>query len=159
MGVVKGNFFDSAVSLTPLSRLWVWVSLWIRNYLRKHLRVWDSGLGEDVWRKKPEVKNLVRLSLYCCLPFGTGVLCIRQATFIKKSSWVSCDITTMTIFLPFQHKIIPAVMTSPGINVHDCGQFRAVHVDFQSLEYLQRLLCFFLCDVPESWDSKIKEWE
>jgi hypothetical protein len=39
------------------------ISQRIRNIIRKYFRVFICGLGVIDWRKKPEVKNLVTLSL------------------------------------------------------------------------------------------------
>jgi hypothetical protein len=56
-GCQKKIFSDSVVSLTPLSQHWIWISLWIQNYLQKHFRVRNSGLGGRCLTKKAKGKK------------------------------------------------------------------------------------------------------
>jgi hypothetical protein len=51
------TLFDSVVSSTTLSWLWIRISPRNQNYLWKHFRVWNSGLGEDVRRKNQRSKS------------------------------------------------------------------------------------------------------
>jgi hypothetical protein len=57
IGVACRKFVDFEVSLTPLSRLWIRISLQIRSFMWEHCRVWTSGQGEDVWLKNRGKKS------------------------------------------------------------------------------------------------------
>ncbi len=62
-GVSKPAEQSPAGYQTPQNNIYIWIFLQIRNRIQKYSRVWIWGLcGVDSW-KKPEVKNIVLLSL------------------------------------------------------------------------------------------------
>jgi hypothetical protein len=76
-----------SVLWTPENEIQIVIHRWLQSQIQNSFRVWNRGSGG--WGKKPEVKNLIRLSLsLCCVPDRLGLIFVSITAYRGKTQWL-----------------------------------------------------------------------